>query len=82
MQNHLELMNLYWTTAGVFPGAGEIHRFDFRARVEAAAGAGFQGLGIWHTDLEHTLQLPPGRGWPSGGQAAEGAVVGRPHRRF
>ena len=56
MNNKVELMNLYWTTAGVFPGAGEISRFDFKDRVEAAARAGFNGIGIWHTDLEHTLQ--------------------------
>jgi sugar phosphate isomerase/epimerase len=56
MKNNVELMNLYWTTAGVFPGIGEISRFDFKDRVEAAARAGFQGMGIWHTDLEHILQ--------------------------
>jgi sugar phosphate isomerase/epimerase len=51
----VELMNLYWTTAGIFPGDGEISRFDFKARVEAAARAGFKGIGIWHADLEHIL---------------------------
>src|SRR6266487_863526 len=56
MKNTVELMNLYWTTAGVFPGVGEISRFDFKDRVEAAARAGFKGIGIWHTDLEHILQ--------------------------
>ncbi len=54
--NNVEFMNLYWTTAGVFPGQGEISRFDFRDRVEASAKAGFKGIGIWHTDLEHILQ--------------------------
>ena len=49
-------MNLFWTTAGVFPSAGEISRFDFKDRVEAAARAGFRGIGIWHSDLEHILQ--------------------------
>jgi len=48
-------MNLYWTTAGVFPGVGEISRFDFKDRVKSAARAGFKGIGIWHTDLEHIL---------------------------
>jgi sugar phosphate isomerase/epimerase len=57
MKKNVELMNLFWTTAGVFPGVGEISRFDFKDRVEAAARAGFKGIGIWHTDLEHTLQL-------------------------
>jgi sugar phosphate isomerase/epimerase len=55
MNNAVELMNLYWTTAGVFPGVGEISRFDFKDRVEAASKAGFKGIGIWHTDLEHIL---------------------------
>jgi sugar phosphate isomerase/epimerase len=49
-------MNLYWTTSGIFPGCGEISRFDFKDRVQAAARAGFNGIGIWHTDLEHILQ--------------------------
>ena len=51
----VELMTLYWTTAGIAPGAGEISRFDFKDRVEAAAKAGFKGIGIWHTELEHIL---------------------------
>ena len=55
MEN-VELMNLYWTSAGIFPGKGEISRFDFKERVEASAKAGFKGIGIWHTDLEHILQ--------------------------
>jgi sugar phosphate isomerase/epimerase len=56
MENVVELMCLFWTTAGVFPGHGEISRFDFKDRVEAAAKAGFKGIGIWHTDLEYILQ--------------------------
>ncbi len=56
MKSAVELMTLYWTTAGVIPGDGEISRFDFRDRVEAAARAGFAGVGLWHTDLEHTMQ--------------------------
>jgi sugar phosphate isomerase/epimerase len=55
MKNAVELMNLFWTHAGI-TGGDEISRFDFRDRVEAAARAGFKGLGIWHTDLEHILQ--------------------------
>ncbi len=50
-----DLMNLFWTTAGVFPGRGEISPYDFKDRVQAAARAGFKGIGIWHTDLEHIL---------------------------
>jgi sugar phosphate isomerase/epimerase len=57
MKNNVELMNLFWTTAGLYPGEGEISRFDFKDRVEAAARAGFKGIGIWHTDLEHTMRL-------------------------
>jgi sugar phosphate isomerase/epimerase len=49
-------MSLFWTDAGIFPGEGEISPYDFKVRVEAAARAGFKGIGIWHTDLEHTLQ--------------------------
>jgi sugar phosphate isomerase/epimerase len=56
MNKKIDLMNLFWTSAGVFPGHGEISRFDFKDRVQAAARAGFKGIGIWHTDLEHTLQ--------------------------
>jgi sugar phosphate isomerase/epimerase len=59
MKTNVELMTLYWTTAGVFPGAGEISRFDFKDRVETAARAGFTGIGIWHTDLEHVVQQRP-----------------------
>ena len=55
MNNTIDLMNLYWTSSGIFPGTGEISRFDFQDRVEAAARAGFKGIGIWHTDLEHIL---------------------------
>ena len=56
MKNKVELISLFWTTAGVYPGHGEISRFDFKDRVQAAARAGFKGIGIWHTDLEHILQ--------------------------
>jgi sugar phosphate isomerase/epimerase len=56
MDDNVELLNSYWTSAGIFPGQGEISRFDFQDRVQAAARAGFKGIGIWHTDLEHSLQ--------------------------
>ncbi len=55
MKNNVELMTLYWTTAGVFPWHAEISRFDFKDRVEAAARAGYKGIGLWHTDLEHDM---------------------------
>lgn len=59
MENKVELMNLFWTTAGIFPGQGEISPHDFRDRVEAAAKAGFKGIGLWHTDLEHDMLHRP-----------------------
>lgn len=55
MNNPVELLNLFWTSAGIYPGTAEISRFDFKDRVEAAAKSGFKGIGIWHTDLEHIL---------------------------
>jgi sugar phosphate isomerase/epimerase len=56
MRNDVELMNLFWTTAGIYGDINGTSRFDFKERVEAAARAGFKGLGIWHTDLAHILQ--------------------------
>lgn len=50
-----ELMNLFWTTAGMFPGPPGISRFDIRDRVRSAARAGFRGIGLWHADLDHIL---------------------------
>lgn len=55
MSANLELMNLYWSTAGIYPVTAEISPYDFRERVESASRAGFTGIGLWHTDLEHTL---------------------------
>jgi sugar phosphate isomerase/epimerase len=55
MAANVELMNLYWSNAGIFPVTAEISPYDFRTRVESAAKAGFKGIGIWHTDLEHIL---------------------------
>jgi sugar phosphate isomerase/epimerase len=53
-----ELLASYWTIAG---GAQphtdrDYSPFDFKDRVAAAARAGFKGIGIWHTDLAHTLE--------------------------
>ncbi|MGB8215323.1 MAG: sugar phosphate isomerase/epimerase [Anaerolineales bacterium] len=56
MNDPAELICLFWTSAGVFPGQAEVSRFDFRERVEAAAKAGFKGIGIWHADLEACLR--------------------------
>jgi sugar phosphate isomerase/epimerase len=57
MQN-VELLASYWTLAG---GAQphtdrEYSPFDFQDRVQAAAKAGFKGMGIWHSDLAHILE--------------------------
>lgn len=47
-----QLMNLYWSSCGLYPGDGEISPFDFERRVRSAAQAGFAGFSFWHTDLE------------------------------
>lgn len=57
--SHPDLLASYWTIAGdVNPGTGgrEWSLFDFRERVEALSGAGFRGMGLWHADVEHTLE--------------------------
>jgi sugar phosphate isomerase/epimerase len=58
VNQHVELLASYWTIAGgAMPHTDrEYSPFDFKDRVEAAARAGFKGLGIWHADLEHTLK--------------------------
>ena len=55
MATDIELMNLFWTTSGIYPGTGTISPHAFEDRVKAAAKAGFSGIGLWHTDLEHIL---------------------------
>ncbi|HXA78310.1 MAG TPA: sugar phosphate isomerase/epimerase family protein [Candidatus Acidoferrales bacterium] len=58
MATNVDLLGSYWTLAG----AAEPHTdkeyspFDFKDRVESAARAGFKGIGIWHSDLAHTLK--------------------------
>jgi sugar phosphate isomerase/epimerase len=55
---NVELIASYWTLAGgAIPHTGpEASTFEFRERVEAAARAGFKGIGLWHADIEHVLQ--------------------------
>jgi sugar phosphate isomerase/epimerase len=58
MKGGVELLASYWTIAG---GAQPLtdrdwSPLDFKDRVAAAARAGFKGIGIWHTDLAHTLE--------------------------
>jgi sugar phosphate isomerase/epimerase len=54
-----KLMNLYWSSCGLYPGDGEISPFDFEARVKSAARAGFAGFSFWHTDLEAICKTRP-----------------------
>jgi sugar phosphate isomerase/epimerase len=56
MKKRIDLMTLFWTTSGAMPPEAETSRFGFEDRVKAAARAGFKGIGIWHTDLQHVLQ--------------------------
>lgn len=53
-----DLLASYWTIAGgALPHTDkEYSPFEFKERVEAAAIAGFRGIGIWHADLAHTLE--------------------------
>jgi sugar phosphate isomerase/epimerase len=54
----VELLASYWTLAhGAEPHSDhEYSSVPFEERVAAAAKAGFQGVGIWHADLQNTLQ--------------------------
>lgn len=58
MKKDVELLASYWTIAGgALPHTDkEYSPFDFKDRVEAAAKAGFKGLGLWHADLDHILE--------------------------
>ena len=58
MRQNVELLASYWTIAGgAMPHTDhEYSPFDFEDRVEAAARAGFKGMGIWHADLDHILE--------------------------
>jgi sugar phosphate isomerase/epimerase len=58
MSKKVELLASYWTFAGGgLPHTDrEYSTFDLTDRAEAMARAGFRGLGIWHSDLEHVLK--------------------------
>jgi sugar phosphate isomerase/epimerase len=58
MTPEVDLLASYWTLAvGAVPHTGpEYSSVDFRVRVEEAARAGFTGIGLWHADLEYSLQ--------------------------
>jgi sugar phosphate isomerase/epimerase len=53
MTRKIELLACYWTLAGdCYPmGSSEAATFPLRDRVEAAAAAGYTGLGLVHQDL-------------------------------
>jgi len=55
-KENVELMNLFWTHAGIYPLEKEISRYDFKDRVKSISRAGFKGIGIWHTDLQYNLR--------------------------
>jgi sugar phosphate isomerase/epimerase len=54
----IELLALYWTVSG--PAEVHIGRewsmFDWRDRCAEAARVGFEGMGLWHADIEHQLE--------------------------
>jgi sugar phosphate isomerase/epimerase len=54
----IELLALYWTVSG--PADVHVGRewslFDWRDRCAQAARVGFEGLGLWHADIEHQLE--------------------------
>lgn len=56
----VELLASYWTLAGDVDPTGvagpDYSPFSFRERVEAISKVGFTGMGLWHTDLYHTLE--------------------------
>lgn len=58
VKQKIELLASYWTLAGgAMPHTDkEYSTFDFKDRAEAAARAGFKGMGIWNADLYHTLE--------------------------
>lgn len=53
----VELLAAYWTLAGdTYPGApSEISPFSLQARAEAAAKAGWRGMGLVHADLIYNV---------------------------
>lgn len=54
---NIELLAAYWTVAGdIYPfGPTEISPFSFADRVEAAANAGFKGMGLVHNGVMDTI---------------------------
>jgi sugar phosphate isomerase/epimerase len=58
MADKIDLLASYWTIAGgAMPLTEKDYSpFDFKARAESAARAGFKGMGLWHTDLARILE--------------------------
>src|ERR1700690_316347 len=58
MPDKIDLLASYWTIAGAALPLTEkdYSPFDFKARAESAARAGFKGMGLWHTDLLRILE--------------------------
>jgi sugar phosphate isomerase/epimerase len=56
--NEPEIIASYWTLAGgALPHtAAEYSTFEFKERIEAAARAGFKGVGLWHADIIHVTR--------------------------
>jgi sugar phosphate isomerase/epimerase len=56
--SNVELIASYWTlSGGALPHTDkEYSTFGFKERAEAAARAGFKGIGLWHADIEHVLR--------------------------
>jgi sugar phosphate isomerase/epimerase len=54
----IDLLALYWTVSG----PAEVHvgrewsTFEWRDRCSEAARVGFEGIGLWHADIEHQLE--------------------------
>ena len=58
MNRKIELLAGYWTIAGdcYAMGPSEVATFPLRNRVEAAAAAGYTGLGLVHQDFVHNAK--------------------------
>ena len=57
------LVATYWTVAGaVFPGVQEVSPFSLDRRAEAAAAAGYWGMGLSHDDLKANVEKHGRRG--------------------
>ncbi|TBU90929.1 sugar phosphate isomerase/epimerase family protein [Phytopseudomonas dryadis] len=56
--NTIELLAAYWTIAGdTYPGAAsEISPHSLQARAQAAAKAGWRGMGLVHADILHSVE--------------------------